>query len=435
MRVYDIIKKKRDGLPLSAEEIRFFVNGYTNGTVPDYQASALMMAIYFKGMNHDETAVLTEAMASSGDKADLSAIKGPIVDKHSTGGVGDKTSLIVAPIVASCGVKIAKMSGAGLGHTGGTTDKLLSIPSLKIDFSKDEFTSIVNNCGACICSSTAALAPADKKLYSLRDVTATVDSIPLIAASIMSKKIASGSKNIVLDVKAGSGAFMKKSADAKALAKEMVSIGDKNGLRVTALITNMDAPLGYAIGNSLEVIEAVQTLKGIGPSDLTDLCLRLSAELLYLAGKGTAEECFDMAKNALYSGLALERFIWMISSQGGDTSVITDTSLFRKSKYFRTLKTRSSGYIQRINAEQCGIAAMLLGAGRKTKEDSIEYSAGIILDVKPGSFIKSGDRIATLYAEDESLFDSAVSMLSDAFDIGEDCPQEIPMVIDRFSNT
>ncbi|MBQ3149805.1 MAG: thymidine phosphorylase [Clostridia bacterium] len=434
MRVYDIIKKKRDGMALSEEEIRFFVEGYTCGAIPDYQASALMMAVYYKGMTPDETAVLTDAMAKSGDTVDLSEITGPIVDKHSTGGVGDKTTLVVAPIVASCGVKIAKMSGAGLGHTGGTTDKLLSIPGVRLDFSKEEFISIVNSCGACVCSSTASLAPADKKLYALRDVTATVDSIPLIAASIMSKKIASGSKNIVLDVKAGSGAFMKRSADAKALAREMVSIGDKNGLNVTALITNMDAPLGYAIGNSLEVIEAVQTLKGIGPSDLTDICLHLSSELLYLAGKGSLDECFDMAKNALFSGLALERFIWMVSSQGGDTSVISNTSLFQKSKYFRTVKTRSSGYIQRINAEKCGIAAMLLGAGRKAKDDVIEYGAGIILDVKPGSFVKTGDRIATLYAENESLFDSAISMLSDAFDVGEECPAEIPMVIDKFSN-
>ena len=434
MRAYDIIKKKRDGSALSEEEIRFFVNGYTKGEIPDYQASALTMAIYFKGMTSEETAVLTDAMAKSGDTIDLSGIKGPIVDKHSTGGVGDKTTLIVAPIVASCGVRIAKMSGAGLGHTGGTTDKLLSIPGVRLNFDKNEFTSIVNNCGACVCSSTASLAPADKKLYSLRDVTATVDSIPLIAASIMSKKIASGSKNIVLDVKAGSGAFMKRSADAKALAREMVSVGNLNGLRVTALITNMDAPLGYAIGNSLEVIEAVQTLKGIGPSDLTEICLRLSAELLHLAEKGSVEECYETAKHALYSGLALERFIWMVSSQGGDTSVISDTSLFKKSRYFRTIKTRSSGYIQRINAEKCGIAAMLLGAGRKTTDDVIEYSAGIILDVKPGFFVKEGDRIATLYSEDEALFDSAISVLSDAFDVGESAPSEIPMVIDRFSN-
>ena len=434
MRMADIILKKRNGGVLTDDEIRAFVSGYTAGDIPDYQASALMMAIYFRGMNEQETATLTASMARSGSIADWSRLGHTRADKHSTGGVGDKTSLIVLPIAAACGVKTAKMSGRGLGHTGGTTDKLAAIPGLRTDLTADEMVGITESCGLCIAGSSDTLAPADKKLYALRDVTATVDSIPLIAASIMSKKIAAGAQNLVLDVKTGSGAFMRRSADARTLAKTMVDIGTRNGLRVSASITNMDAPLGYAIGNTLEVIEAVQTLRGSGPEDLTALCLHLATQMLCLCGKGTADACREMAEHALFSGLALERFIWMVSAQGGDSSVVMDTSLLRKSRCYRTVKARSAGYIAHIDAQKCGMAAMLLGAGRATKEDEIDPAAGIILSVKPGSRIEEGDSIATLYAEEEEKFNAAVSELADAFEVADAAPKPIPIVIDIVSN-
>ena len=434
MRVCDLIRRKRDGGVLTAEEIRYLIEGYTDGSIPDYQMSALTMAIYFRGMTAQETAALTFAMADSGEQMALPDVGGVFVDKHSTGGVGDKTTLIVAPIVAACGGKVAKLSGRGLGHTGGTTDKLSAIPGFRIDLKPDEIAKAVGECGLCVTGSTGELAPADKKLYALRAVTATVDSIPLIAASIMSKKIAAGAKNIVLDVKTGSGAFMKKSADAKALARAMVSIGTHRGLRVTAMITNMDAPLGYAIGNTLEVIEAVQTLRGIGPADLTELCLQLSAQMLRMCGGGSREECFRMASNALYNGLAYERFLEMVQAQGGSTDVLNNTALFRKSRCYRTIEAPADGYIRRMDAEKFGIAAMQLGAGRQKKEDSIDYAAGIVLDAKPGSAVCAGDRIATLYAEREELFDDALATLSDAFEISDSAPKPIPMVIDTVSN-
>lgn len=434
MRVCDLIRKKRDGGTLTTEEIFALVRGYTDGTIPDYQMSALTMAVYFRGMNAQETADLTFAMAESGERLVLPKMQGVFVDKHSTGGVGDKTTLITAPIVAACGGKVAKLSGRGLGHTGGTTDKLSAIPGFRTDLTPNEIAAVVGECGLCVTGSTGELAPADKKLYALRDVTATVDSIPLIAASIMSKKIAAGAQNIVLDVKTGSGAFMKKSADAKALAREMVDIGTHRGLRVTALISNMDAPLGYAIGNTLEVIEAVQTLRGIGPSDLTQLCLQLAAQMLRMCGGGCEEDCLRMASNALYNGLAYERFLWMVRAQGGRTDVLTNTALFRKSRFYRTVRASADGYIRHIDAEKCGIAAMQLGAGRRKKEDSIDCAAGIVLDVKPGFAVSAGDRIATLYAEKEDLFDAAIATLSDAFEIGAAAPKPIPMVIDTVTN-
>ena len=434
MRMADIILKKRNGGTLSRDEIAAFVAGYTAGDIPDYQASALLMAIWFRGMTESETAALTEAMAGSGKTADWSALGSMRADKHSTGGVGDKTTLIVSPIAAACGVKVAKCSGRGLGHTGGTTDKLAAIPGLRTYLSAEEILSVTESCGLCIAGSSESLAPADKKLYALRDVTATVDSIPLIAASIMSKKIAGGAKNLVLDVKTGSGAFMRRSADARTLAKTMVDIGTRSGLRVSACITNMDAPLGYAIGNTLEVVEAVQTLRGSGPEDLTALCLHLASQMLLLCGKGTAEECRAKAEHALFSGLALERFLWMVSAQGGDSSAVADTSLLRKSRCYRTVKARSAGYITHIDAQKCGTAAMLLGAGRAKKEDEIDPAAGIILAVKPGSRIEEGDCIATLYAEQEEKFDAAVAELSDAFDLGSEPPKPIPIIIDNITN-
>ena len=434
MRACDIIKSKRDGEALIKEEIDFFVDGFTHGNIPDYQASALLMAIYHSGMDSKETAQLALAMADSGERLDLSVLPGEKVDKHSTGGVGDKTTLIVAPIVAACGVKIVKMSGRGLGHTGGTIDKLLSIPGIRIDLSNKERIGIAGRYGICISGCTDNIAPADKKLYELRDATATVESIPLIASSVMSKKIASGADNLLLDVKVGSGAFMKNLKDARKLAREMVAIGSSAGMRVTALITAMESPLGAAIGNSLEVIEAVNTLKGIGPEDLTELCIEISAQMLHLAGKGSVDECEQQARNAMFSGLAFERFVWMVNAQGGDSGVLMDTSLFKKARYFRTLTSQVSGYVIGIDAQRCGRAAMLLGAGRAKKEDTIDMAAGLVLEAKPGAFVKSGDIVATLYAEDESLFDNADSVLSNAFKIGTEMPASEKMILDKVSN-
>ncbi|MBQ8016217.1 MAG: thymidine phosphorylase, partial [Clostridia bacterium] len=342
MNFIDIIRKKRDGFSLSKEEIEYFALAAANGTVPDYQLSALLMAIYLRGLDERETLDLTEAMARSGDMADLSAVKGITADKHSTGGVGDKTTLIVAPIVASCGVKIAKMSGRGLGHTGGTVDKLESIPGFRTSFETDEFISIVNDCGICVSGQSGRLCPADKKLYGLRDVTATVDNMPLIASSIMSKKLAGGAQCIVLDVKCGSGAFMKDKESAKLLAEKMVEIGRGAGRRIAALITDMDVPLGHNIGNSLEVAEAVETLKGNGPEDLTEISVLLSAKLLELAGKGNSEDCRALAKSKIADGSALKKLAEMVELQGGDPEYIFNTSLFKKADFEYEIKAWES---------------------------------------------------------------------------------------------
>ena len=417
MRMYDIIKVKRDGSFLSTEEINFFIEGCTSGDIPDYQTSALLMAIYFKGMNSRETADLTMAMANSGERVDLSAIEGIKVDKHSTGGVGDKTTLVIAPIVAACGVKVAKMSGRGLGHTGGTVDKLESIPGLQTSIERDEFIEIVNRTGLCVVGQSGNFAPADKKLYALRDVTATVESIPLIASSIMSKKIAAGSDRILLDVKMGSGSFTKTYEDAQALANTMVAIGESVGRRTVALITNMDVPLGNAIGNSLEVIEAVNTLKGIGPEDLTEICIILASNMLYLADKGTIEECKKLAKQALYSGDALECLKKMVAAQGGDASYIADTSKFGNARFYRTVTARKDGYITAMDTEKCGIASAMLGAGRAKMEDSIDYAAGIMLENKIGAKVERGETLATMYAEREELFEPAVEEFLGAVEI------------------
>lgn len=434
MRMYDIIKTKRDGSFLSTEEINHFVEGCTAGDIPDYQLSALLMAIYFKGMNPRETTDLTMAMVNSGETVDLSAIEGIKVDKHSTGGVGDKTTLVVAPIVAACGVKVAKMSGRGLGHTGGTVDKLESIPGLQTTFGREKFIEIVNRTGLCVMGQSGDFAPADKKLYALRDVTATVESMPLIASSIMSKKIAAGSDRILLDVKVGSGSFMKTIEDAKALAQTMVSIGEGVGRRTVALITNMDVPLGCAIGNALEVIEAVNTLKGIGPADLTEICIVLAANMLYIADKGTLEECKSLAKQALYSGAGLECLKKMVTAQGGDASFIDDTGKFGTARYFRTVTARKDGYITKMNTENCGIASVLLGAGRAEKEDSIDNAAGIMLENKIGALVQRGDPLATLYAEREELFDAAAEEFLGAIEIGEKPPEETNILLGRVEN-
>ena len=430
MRMYDVIKKKRDGGVLSAEEIRAFVEGYTNGSIPDYQAAALCMAIYFRGMNDEETTELTLAVRDSGEKLDVSGIKGLRVDKHSTGGVGDKTSLVVAPIVASLGLTVAKMSGRGLGHTGGTIDKLEAIPGFCTDLAVSEFERIVNETGIAIVGQSATLAPADKMLYALRDVTATVDSMPLIASSIMGKKLAADDDCIVLDVKTGSGSFMKSVEDSRTLAGLMVAIGKRAGKRISALITDMDRPLGYAVGNSLEVVEAIETLQGKGPEDLLELSLALTAQILFLAEKGTLEECRTMAQDAITSGRALDTFAKMVEAQGGNAEYIYHPENFAKAPYVREVKLDKDGYIAAVNTEQYGLASLLLGAGRNTKEDVIDLSAGYLLKKKTGDAVKAGDTLAVLYASREELFDAAERTLLNATTITAEAPEKRPLIFE-----
>lgn len=428
MRMYDVIAKKRNGEVLTEEEIRFMIGGYVKGEIPDYQMSAMLMAIYFKGMDDTETAILTDAVARSGDMVDLSPIEGVKVDKHSTGGVGDKTTLVVAPIVAACGVKVAKMSGRGLGHTGGTVDKLESIPGMKTTLTEEEFFGVVNRTGLSVIGQSGNLAPADKKLYALRDVTATVESIPLIAASIMSKKLAAGNDCILLDVKTGSGAFMKTLEDSVTLAEKMVAIGEHAGKHTMALITNMDIPLGHFIGNSLEVREAVETLKGNGPEDLKEVCLSLAAGMLFLAKKGSMEECRTLAEGAVSDGSALARLAAMVDAQGGDSAYIKDIFKFSEAPFKREVKAGKSAYIARMDTEMCGIASSLLGAGRITKESSIDYSAGIELKKKTGQKVEEGETIAVLYASKEELFEAAEAEFLKAVTFSGDLPEEEPLI-------
>ncbi|MCR1899564.1 pyrimidine-nucleoside phosphorylase [Irregularibacter muris] len=428
MRMYDLIKKKKNGEVLTEEEIKFFVEGYTKGNIPDYQASAFMMAVYFQGMNNHETSTLTKYMAQSGDTVDLSSIPGIKVDKHSTGGVGDKTTMVIGPIVASCGVPVAKMSGRGLGHTGGTLDKLESIPNLTTAVSREDFLNQVKTMGLSVIGQTGNLAPADKKLYALRDVTSTVDNVSLIAASIMSKKIAAGSDAILLDVKTGSGAFMKTIEDSIGLAQIMVSIGEHVGRRTIALITDMDRPLGNAIGNSLEVMEAVDTLKGNGPDDFTEVCLHLSANMLYLAQRGSLEECMKMAEEALNSGKAFEKFKEMVVAQGGDVSFIENTDQFEKAPIIHEVKAHQEGWIDKIDTESCGIASVVLGAGRESMEDIIDYSAGIILKAKLGEKITKGQTFAVIYTAKAKAVQEAENMLREAIHIGSIQPQITPLI-------
>ena len=421
--MYDIIHKKRNGGELSEEEIRFFIEGYTDESIPDYQAAALCMAVYFRGMTPKETSILTLAMAESGDQIDLGGIEGFTVDKHSTGGVGDKTSLIVVPIVASCGGKVAKMSGRGLGHTGGTVDKLESIPGFRTELNPDDFIKQVNGIGLCIVGQTGELAPADKKLYALRDVTATVESIPLIASSIMSKKLAAGSKGIVLDVKTGSGAFMKTVEESEKLAKEMVAIGKSAGRSVTAVITNMDIPLGDSVGNSLEVIEAIKTLKGEGESDLTEVCLTLAAQMLSMVTGEDEKTCYSMAKGAIDNGLAINKLREMISAQGGNANVVDDYSLFKQPKYTAEIFSECDGYIEHTDAEKIGIASVILGAEREKKGDPIDPSAGIVLKKKTGDYVKKGEPLAVFYTDDEGKIEGAKQEFLDAFTFGDERTQ------------
>ncbi len=442
MRMYDIISKKRNGEVLSNEEIAFFIKGYVDGSIPDYQASALLMAIYLKGMTSEETATLTKCMAESGEMIDLSPIPGIKVDKHSTGGVGDKTTLIISSIVACCGVHVAKMSGRGLGHTGGTIDKMESIPGMQTSIPKEKFFEIVKNVGASVIGQSGNIVPADKKLYALRDVTATVESIPLIASSIMSKKIASGSNCILLDIKVGSGAFVKTVDQAITLAKAMVEIGEHVNRRTIALITDMDRPLGDAIGNSLEIIEVCEILKGRGPKDLLEICLDLASNMLLLADKGTLEECYNLAKDALESGKAYEKLKEIVSAQGGDTSVLDDYNKFEKAKVAMEVTSSSEGYITSMNTEKCGIASVVLGAGRETKESPIDFSAGIILNKKVGDYVRLGEKIATLFSSDEEKCINAMKILKGSMEVSSEAPKSHPIIyarvtkdsVERFSN-
>ena len=431
MRMYDLIKKKRDGKSLTAQEIKWFIENYVNGAIPDYQVSALLMAIYFNGMDLEETTALTFAVRDSGDTLDFSDVKGIRVDKHSTGGVGDKTSLIVAPIVATLGVKVAKMSGRGLGHTGGTVDKLESIPGFNTGLGVDEFLEIVNRVGIAIVGQSAELAPADKLLYALRDVTATVESLPLIVSSIMGKKLAADDDCIVLDVKTGSGSFMKTVEDSKRLARLMVDIGKQAGKKMLALITDMDRPLGFNIGNILEVKEAVETLRGKGPSDLTEICIALAAHMLSLAEKGTYEQCEAQVKKVIADGSALKTFADMVEAQGGDSRVIYDTSLFERAKFSRVVKAEKSGYIVKVDTEGYGTAALLLGAGRNTKEDKIDFTAGIILSKKTGDFVKADEAIATLYTNSGEKLDAGERKLIESTVIGDEKPTYKPIILDK----
>lgn len=432
MRMVDIIAKKRHGGHLSKEEIAFFVEGYAVGNIPDYQAAALLMAVCFAGMDSAETADLTMAMASSGDMIDLSSIPGVKVDKHSTGGVGDKTTLIVGPIVASCGVPVAKMSGRGLGHTGGTIDKLESIPGFLTDISRDRFLKLVKEHAIAVAGQTGNLAPADKKLYALRDVTATVDSIPLIAASVMSKKIAAGADAIVLDVKCGSGAFCKTVGEAQTLAHEMVRIGMLAGRKTVALITDMDIPLGHMIGNSLEVIEAIQTLRGNGPADLTAVCQELAANMLLLAGKGNLADCRSLAGAQLRNGLALAKFRELVCCQGGDGAYVdTPEEHFTPAALRYEVAAPCGGFLTHMDCEGIGVASMQLGAGRRKKDDAIDPAAGIALLCKTGDAVQPGQPVAVLHTADKCLRAEAQETLLAALEFGEHKPQNRQSILSR----
>ena len=431
MRMYDILAKKRDGGILTDEEIQFFIDGYVSGAIPDYQASALLMAIFLKGMTPHETAALTRSMAQSGDLVDLSSIDGIKVDKHSTGGVGDKTTLIVAPVVASLGVRVAKMSGRGLGHTGGTVDKLESIPGFRTTLDREAFFDVVRRVGVSVIGQSGNLAPADKKLYALRDVTATVNSIPLIASSIMSKKIAAGSDRILLDVKTGSGAFMKTLEDSIALAKEMVSIGEHVGRRTVALITDMDRPLGCAIGNALEVCEACETLQGRGPADLTEVCIELAANMLWLAEKGELAQCRSLARQQIANGEAFAKLKEMVQAQGGDTSVLDNPEKFAPPNVCYEVLAQREGFLYAMDTERCGVASMELGAGREKKEDPIDYSAGIVLRKKVGDFVRKGEVLASFYSSEESKCRTAEQTFTQALRIQDARPKQTALIHTR----
>lgn len=419
MRMVDLIEKKRDGNELSKEEIEYIVTNYTNGKIPDYQVSALLMAIFYQDMTNEEITNLTLAIANSGDVIDLSSLEGIKVDKHSTGGVGDTTTLILAPLVASVGVTVAKMSGRGLGYTGGTLDKLEAIPGFQIELSDEAFVRIVNESKVAVIGQSGNLAPADKKLYALRDVTATVDSLPLIASSIMSKKIAAGADAIVLDVTTGDGAFMKNIEDARRLAKTMTNIGKLANRETVAVISDMSEPLGEAIGNSLEVVEAIETLQGNGPEDLVEMCYALGSQMVVLAGKAkTIDEARTLLQEALESGKALAKFKEMIQNQGGDPTIVEKPERILTARYTMELPAKQSGVVSKIVANELGIAAMMLGAGRKTKEDDIDHAVGLKLHKKIGDTVIKGESLLTIYSNDEEI-SSVIELLYKNIEIGE----------------
>lgn len=435
MRMYDIIKKKRDGEELTKEEINFFIKGYTHNKIPDYQVASLLMAIYFNKMNKRETLDLTKAMINSGETVDLSQINGTKVDKHSTGGVGDKTTIALAPMVAACGVPFVKMSGRGLGHTGGTLDKLESIKDFKVELNKEEFVRISNEINIALCSQTANITPADKKLYSLRDVTATVENISLIASSIMSKKLAIGSDAILLDVKVGSGAFMKNLDNAISLAEEMVEIGTGFGRETIALVTNMDEPLGYAIGNGLEIKEAVETLQGKGPKDFYELCLFLGSKLLVLAKRTSNEkEGREMLVDTIKTGKAYKKLLELVKCQYGDTSYIEDTELLPKAKYVLKVESDKEGYIKSMNAEEIGKCALILGAGRETKESEIDLSAGIVLNRKVDDKVKKGDVLAYIHGNNRGKVEEVKEKLKNIIDVGNKNEENKKLVYGEITN-
>ena len=425
MRMYDLIMKKRNGGTLSRDEIFFMIEGYTKGNIPDYQMSAMMMAIYFNGMDEKETAALTMAMAESGDQLDLSGIQGIKVDKHSTGGVGDKTSLALTPMVSACGVKIAKMSGRGLGHTGGTIDKLESFQGFSTSLSEEAFIDQVNRIGISIIGQTKNLAPADKKLYALRDVTATVDNMSLIASSIMSKKLAAGADAIVLDVKTGSGAFMKEEADAMLLAGEMMTIGKNAGRKMMAVISDMDQPLGNAVGNALEVKEAIETLKGHGPADFTELCMTLGSCMLMVAEIAENEQqAREMLKETVDSGKALDKLAELVEAQGGDKRMVYETDLLPKASSITPLLSEKDGYVEKIQCDEVGICSLILGGGRETKESVIDLSVGIVLTKKVGSHVKAGEPLAYIHSNEEAKRLACEERLRKAFHIGDKVKKE-----------
>ncbi len=431
MRAYDVILKKRNGGKLSPEEIEFMVMGYVKGEIPDYQMAAFLMAVYFRHMDAEERAVLTEVMANSGDRVDLSDIGGRIVDKHSSGGVGDKTTLVVAPLVASLGIPVAKMSGRALGHTGGTIDKLESIPGFQTSLSLEKFKEDVRRIGIAIAGQTANLAPADKKIYALRDATATVDEISLISASIMSKKLAGGADAFVLDVKAGSGAFMKTVEEARELAKAMVGIGKSHGKETVALITNMEEPLGRFVGNSLEVKEAIETLKGRGDEKFVELCLEISSYMVELSGAMGREEALKRLEENLKNGKALEKFAQMVEAQGGDVGVVDDPdSKLPMSRKVIDVVAKEWGYVSGIDTERIGIASMILGAGRKKKEDRIDHSVGLEILKKIGDEVSEGEVLVRMYVSDKSDVENAKAMIESAYTISKSEVEKLPVIFD-----
>ncbi len=433
MDIIDIIEKKRDGDELNREEIRYFVKGFTNGSIPDYQASALLMAMYLNELTDEETFELTDAMKDSGDTIDLSSVRGHTVDKHSTGGVGDKTTLIVLPMVSACLVPVAKMSGRGLGFTGGTIDKLESIPGFRTSLTEEEFLEQVQQIGIALTGQTGNITPADKKIYALRDVTGTVENMSLIASSIMSKKLAAGNESIVLDVKTGKGAFMKRQKDARELAELMCRIGENAGRRTCCLITNMDQPLGYAVGNALEVKEAIDTLKGNGPDDLVELCEQLAGIMIYLGGRvRSLEEGPMMAHGALASGAALDKFRALVTAQGGDPSVIDDPDhQFPQAKFHQSVTAKTSGYVQDLDAHLVGQASRNTGAGRESLDQEIDPSAGILLRKKVGDKVSVKDELAVVYAGSKRKLIEGVEKLEAAYTIGNKAPEKEPLILDR----